>query len=74
MNQKQIEQQIEKLNKKREQAVAKKDEMLKKCQAEIAEIDAQINSFKKVLESLNRLAKQQQEQMEAASKLLKGNQ
>lgn len=72
MNKKQIIAQVDKLTAKKETAKNKKADLMKKCDAEINELDNQINKFKKVLEQMEKLEKQQQEQMEIASKLLSG--
>lgn len=73
MNIKQIEQQIDKLNNKKLAAEEKKKQMIEKCDKEIADINSQINQFKKVKEQIEKLNKQQQEQMELASRLLNGD-
>ena len=72
MNIKQIEQQIEKLNAKKLTAEEKKKQLIEKCDKEIADINSQIASFKKVRDQIEKLNKQQQEQMELASRLLSG--
>ncbi len=71
MNKKQIEAQIEKLTKKKELAEERKRQAIEKCDAEIAEINGQILSFKKTKEQLDKLEKQQQELMEQAARMLK---
>jgi len=71
MNIKQIDAQIEKLNKKKELAEEKKKKMIDQCNAEIESIKNDIAQFNKVKADMERLEKLQQEQMEKASQLMK---
>ena len=70
MNKKQIEAQIEKLTKKKEDTENKKREAIQKFDADIKAINADITNFKKVLEQLDKLEKEAAKQMELAASLL----
>lgn len=75
MNRKQIEAQIEKLTKKKEDTENKKREAIQKFDADIKAIDADTSNFRKVLDQLDKLEKATAEQMQLAANLLnkKGN-
>ena len=62
MNKKQIEAQVEKLSKKKEDIENKKREAIQKFDADIKTIDADITNFRKVLDQLDKLEKQAAEQ------------
>lgn len=70
MNRKQIEAQVEKFSKKKEDIENKKREAIQKFDADIKTIDADITNFRKVLDQLDKLEKQAAEQMELAANLL----
>ena len=70
MNRKQIEAQIEKLTKKKEDTENKKREAIQKFDADIKAIDTDISNFRKVLDQLDKLEKQTAEQMQLAANLL----
>ena len=70
MNRKQIEAQIEKLTKKKEDTENKKREAIQKFDADIKAIDADISNFRKVLDQLSKLEKATAEQMQLAANLL----
>ena len=70
MNRKQIEAQVEKLSKKKEDSENKKREAIQKFDADIKTIDADIANFRKVLDQLDKLEKAAAEQMELAANLL----
>ena len=70
MNRKQIEAQVEKLSKKKEDSENKKREAIQKFDADIKTIDADIAYFRKVLDQLDKLEKAAAEQMELAANLL----
>ena len=70
MNKKQIEAQVEKLSKKKEDIENKKREAIQKFDADIKTIDAGIANFRKVLDQLDKLEKAAAEQMELAANLL----
>ena len=70
MNRKQIEAQVEKLSKKKEDIENRKREAIQKFDADIKSIDADIANFRKVLDQLDKLEKAAAEQMERAANLL----
>ena len=70
MNRKQIEAQIEKLTKKKEDTENKKREVIQKFDADIKAIDADTSNFRKVLDQLDKLEKATAEQMQLAANLL----
>ena len=70
MNRKQIEAQIEKLTRKKEDIENKKREAILKFDADIKSIDADIANFRKVLDQLDKLEKETARQMELAASLL----
>ena len=70
MNRKQIEAQVEKLSKKKEDIENRKREAIQKFDADIKTIDADIANFRKVLDQLDKLEKAAAEQMERAANLL----
>ena len=70
MNRKQIEAQIEKLTRKKDDIENRKREAIQKFDADIKSIDADIANFRKVLDQLDKLEKETARQMELAAGLL----